>query len=118
MSENIPGRRITGDESFYTDWIQRGGDNMLLRVEALRVVGATVEFVVETRTEPGATITTPVSPTYPTTPPLKLTANGLATGYYKENLKAEIRLKISCTSSNTTYAVVRVFPPVFFDSAK
>lgn len=118
MSENIPGRRITGDESFYTDWVRRTGDNMLLRVEALKVVSATVEFVVETRAEPGATITTPVSPVYPATPPLKLTANGVATGYYRENLKADIRLKISCTSSSATYAVVRVFPPVFFDSAK
>lgn len=119
MSENIPGRRISGDENFYTDWIRRTGDNMLLRVEALTVSGSpTVEFVVETRTEPGATITTPVSPTYPTTPPFKLTALGLASGYYKENLKAEVRLKISCTSSSSTYAVIRVFPPVFFDSAK
>lgn len=118
MSENIPGRRITGDESFYTDWAQRSGDNMLLRVEALTMAGATVEFVVETRAEPGATITTAVSPAYPTPGPLKLNALGLKTGYYKENLKAEVRLKIWCSSSNTTYAVVRVFPPVFFDSAK
>jgi hypothetical protein len=120
MTENIPGRRISGGEAFYTDWVARTGDNMLLRVEAIETAGTSpqVEFVVETRAEPGATITTPVSPTYPTTPPLKLTSETVATGYYKENLKAEVRLKISCTTSSSTYAVIRVFPPIFFDSAK
>lgn len=118
MAANVPGRRITGGEAFYTDWMSRGGDSMLLRVEALKVVSsAEVQFVVETRAEPGATITTPVTPAVPSSPPLMLTTEGVATGYYKENLKAEVRLKISCTTSSSTYAVVRVFPPVFFDAA-
>lgn len=119
MADQIPGRRITGGESFYTDWTSRGGDSMLLRVEALKIVSsAEVQFVVETRDQPGGTITTPVTPTVPSTPPLKLTTETVATGYYKENLKAEVRLKVSCTTSSSTYAVVRVFSPVFFDAAK
>lgn len=119
MAEHIPGRRITGGESFYTDWMARGGDSMLLRVEALKVVGsAEVDFVVETRKEPGGTITTPVTPTVPSTPPLKLTAAGVATGFYKENLQADVRLRVSSGSASSAYAVVRVFAPVFFDAAK
>jgi|SoiMethySBSTD1v2_1073268.scaffolds.fasta_scaffold1293026_2 hypothetical protein len=119
MADQIPGRRITGGESFYTDWMSRGGDSMLLRVEALKTVGspATVDFVVETRDQPGGTITSPVSPTVPSPGPLSLSSAIVATGYYKENLKAEVRLKISCTTSSSTYAVVRVFAPVFFDAA-
>lgn len=118
MADQIPGRRMTGGESFYTDWMPRGGDSMLLRVEALKIVSsAEVQIIVETRKEPGGTITTPVAPTTPSTV-LSLTTATLATGYYKENLQAEVRLKIVVTTSSSTYAVLRVFPPIFFDAAK
>ena len=120
MAEQIPGRRISTGESFYTDWMSRGGDSMILRAEALKVVGTgspKVTIVVQHRTEPAATVTD-VTPTYvPSGSALELTSAAVFTGYYQANLKAEVRLKVSCTGTDA-YLVVRVFPPIFFDEAK
>jgi hypothetical protein len=32
---NMPGRKYFEDESIYSDWFRRGGDDMLLRVELI-----------------------------------------------------------------------------------
>lgn len=61
----IPGRRIQDGETFRTDWVPRGGDCVILRVEVLVAAGGggdTVDFALETRGENGTTVTT-ITPT-------------------------------------------------------
>jgi len=125
---HIPGRRMTAGETFYTDWVARRGDSMLLRAEGLHMVdtGASAllfSFVVETREEPGATVTTPLNATFPAAGTLQLDSVGVFTGYYEagstSGLKAEVRVKVICGGdSGDDYGVVRIHPPVFFDNAK
>jgi hypothetical protein len=123
----IPGRRMTSGESFYTDWTSRGGDSLLLRAEVIKLAGAGVkiEIQVQSREEPGDTETA-FGPTWPTTTPglLTIDAEAVLTGLYQAGastgLDAEVRLKVTCTGGTaaTSYCVVRVFSPVFFDNAK
>jgi len=127
MAEQIPGRRISHGDSFYTDWFSRGGDSMLLRAESIVASGGSVTISVETRTEPGASAAT-VPATYlsnGTTPNLTLNAAGIFTGYWRattsgtDSLKAQVRLKVSSSGGSAgNYHVIRIFAPVFFDNAK
>src|SRR5262245_50558763 len=82
----IPGRRISYGESFYTDWMPRGGDCAILRAQALKVVtstGGTVRISLETRSEED-TSKTPVDTYYPSgaTKLLELSAVGVGTAIY------------------------------------
>lgn len=86
MSENIPGRRNAGDEPFYTEWIRRTGDSILLQVEDLKIIGPTVASALETGTESGAAFPTSVSQA---TPLLVQTAHGIAMIYFKEFRRQE-----------------------------
>lgn len=113
---NIPGRRLTNGDSFYTDWAQRGGDSMILRAEVLENVGTSnLKISVQTRKEPGGGLST-VSVTEPSGSDFTLTGTGVDTAYFDANMEAEVRLKVECTTG--TYVVARIFPPVFFDNAK
>jgi len=134
---NIPGRRISHGDSFYTDWFSRGGDSMLLRGETIirsstGNPAGTVKIEVITRAEPGATETT-IAPTYvPSGSDLSLAAAAVYTGYWRattaggsgtpfvpNSLQAQIRLKLTFVSGSAgDYLVVRIFPPIFFDNAK
>ena len=86
MSENIPGRRKAGDEPFYTDWMRRTGDGILIPVEDLKIIGPAVAPALETQTESGAALPTPVSLD---TPLLVQTAHGIAMIYFKEFRRQE-----------------------------
>ncbi|MEZ6036559.1 MAG: hypothetical protein R3F29_03695 [Planctomycetota bacterium] len=121
----IPGRRVSSAETFYTDWSQRGGDCVLLRVEVLVKVGsATISFDLETRGEDGTSVV-PMTPTSPTTG-LDLTSVGVASCLYLAKATTtegngaleEVRVKVSCSTSSGAYFVVRIFPLIFFDSAR
>lgn len=121
----IPGRRISYGESFYSDWGPRTGDSMILSAQCMLVSGGgSVELVVETRAEPGSSITTPVAPTYvPAGSVLTLSAAGVVTGYWRATasglLQAQVRLKVQFSGGSTgNYLVVRVFRPIFFDGAR
>ena len=112
MAQNvaIPGRRVSSGETFYTDWAGRGGDCVLLRVEALIEDGTTV------------TTMTPKSPAGG----LEITNTGVATCLYVATTAAtagngaqeQVRVKVSCTSDSGGYYVVRIFPLIFFESAR
>jgi hypothetical protein len=58
----IPGRRVSDGETFYTDWVPRGGDCILMRVQVLFTSSSsgsdTLEFDLETRGEEGSTVLT------------------------------------------------------------
>lgn len=123
----IPGRRVSSGETFYTDWAGRGGDCVLLRVEVLIAAttdGKAITFALETRGEDGTTVTT-MTPKSPSGG-LELTSVGVATCLYVATTAAtagngaqeQVRVKVSCTSDSGGYYVVRIFPLIFFDSAR
>ena len=121
----IPGRRVSSGETLYTDWTARGGDCVLLRVEVLITVGtATILFDLETRGEDGTSVSL-MTPTSPTTG-LDLTTNGVKSCLYlaKANTTEgngaleQVRVKIACSTVSGAYFVVRIFPLIFFDSAR
>lgn len=122
----IPGRRVSSGETFYTDWAGRGGDCVLLRVEVL--IASTsgsnaIAFSLETRGEDGTTVAT-MTPKSPAGG-LELTSVGVATCLYVATTAAtagngaqeQVRVKVTC-SADAQYFVVRIFPLVFFDSAR
>ena len=86
MSENIPGRRKAGDEPFYTDWMRRTGDGILIPVEDLKIIGPAVAPALETQTESDGALPTPVSLD---TPLLVQTARGLVMMCVKEFRRQE-----------------------------
>lgn len=123
----IPGRRISDGETFYTEWGGRGGDCILLRVEVLKasVSGPdVVEFDLETRGEDGTTVTT-ITPTSPSGG-LSLSSEGVATCLYLattgttagNGAQEFVRVVVSATGGSGSYFVVRIFPLIFFDSAR
>jgi hypothetical protein len=120
---------MSAGESFYTDWVARRGDSMLLRVEGLHMHDTAggdslkFSFVVETREEPGQPTGLPLDSTVPASGTLELDSVGVVTGYYEagatSGLKAEVRIRVVCAGDAVLdYGVVRIFPPVFFDNAK
>lgn len=120
---SIPGRRIQTGETFYTDWGARGGDCIILRVQVLVAAPAssTVAFSLETRGENGTTVTAIT----PTTTAISTNSTGVKTCLYLatastsagNGAQEQVRVKVTCTAG-TGYFVVRIFPLVFFDSAK
>lgn len=121
----IPGRRVSSGETFRTDWMPRGGDCIVFRAEVLYSSGSKgLSFALETRGEDGTTVTT-ITPTSPSTG-LELTAVGVGTCLYLATTSTtagngsqeQVRVVITCTAGDSTYHVVRVFPLIFFDSAR
>jgi hypothetical protein len=121
----IPGRRISVDETFYTDWVARGGDCIILRVEVLfaaGVEGAAVTFILQTRGEDGTSVTTIT----PTSDALSLDSVGVGTCVYLattstspgNGAQEQVRVVVSNANGGSGYFVVRIFPLIFFDSAK
>jgi hypothetical protein len=121
----IPGRRVSSGETFRTDWVARGGDCMILRAEILYAgSGKALSFALETRGEDGTTVTT-ITPTSPSTG-LEMTAVGVGTCLYLATTSTtagngsqeQVRVVITCASGDSSYHVVRIFPLIFFDSAR
>ncbi len=123
----IPGRRISSGETFRTDWVGRGGDCVILRVEVLIANGNgdALVFALETRGKDGTTVTT-MTATSPSGG-LELNATGVATALYLattsttagNGAQEQVRVVVSASEeSGGGYFVVRIFPLIFFDSAK
>jgi hypothetical protein len=126
---DIPGRRVSHGDSFFSDWFSRGGDSMIVRAETIIDSGLDVDIEVETRKEPGTAAST-LTPTYVsngTGTKLRLNDPGVFTGLWRasttggavDSLQGQVRLKVSTNGGvANNYQVIRVFPPVFFDNAK
>ena len=122
----IPGRRVSSNESFFTDWVARGGDCILLRVQILvaKTGGAVVTFALETRGEDGTTITT-IAPTSPGGG-IEQASDGVFTCLYLattsttpgNGAQEQVRVVVSVEEEEDAYFVVRIFPLIFLDSAK
>ena len=131
MAMNIPGRRISFGETFYTDWMPRGGDCALLRAQALyksNPGAGTVYISLETRSEEDTSAST-MDTYYPSSPPklLNLNAVGVMTAIYlattssnatPRGFKEQVRCKVTLNAGSAgDYWVVRIFQPVFFDNS-
>jgi hypothetical protein len=122
----IPGRRIEAGETLRTDWVPRGGDCVILRVQILSASPEGVSFELETRGEDGATITT-MTATEPSGG-LDLSTAGVFTCLYLATTStsagngAQEQVRVVVTGGNPSdppgFCVVRIFPLIFFDSAK
>lgn len=123
----IPGRRIQDGETFYTDWVPRGGDCILLRIEILIDGGVGADKMtigLETRGEDGSTAT-PITPTSPSGTFIRDSV-GVGTALYLatdsiiagNGAQEQVRVKVQSNGGGGGYYVVRLFPLIFFDSAK
>lgn len=127
---NIPGRRISYGETFYTDWVPRGGDCAILRAEGLiktAAGGSTVRISLQTRSEEGTA--SDMDTFYPSSSPklLEISGTGLARAIYLAKASSvspvrgfleQVRAKITVYGGAAgDYYVVRIFPLVFFDNS-
>lgn len=130
MAMNIPGRRISYGETFYTDWMPRGGDCALLRAQALiKSSSAGAIYVsLETRSAEDTSATT-MDTFFPSSAPKLLILNAVEvkTAIYlattgsnspARGFKEQVRCKITFNGGSAgDYYVIRAFPLVFFDNS-
>lgn len=123
----IPGRRVDYGATFSTDWMDRGGDCLILRGDVLQkynsgVLGS-ISVTVETRGDEGTSVTTLTA-----TQALSMNATGDPyTGLWQadsantatKGVRAQVRFVITFTGgSQGDFFVIRLFAPIFFDNAK
>lgn len=122
----IPGRRISFGETFYTNWVPRGGDCIMVTAECLMVpASGSLKVSVETRGDDGVAVPPPVAYTIGG---IDMSTLGTATGICLASTSTSagngalemVRLKVEFVagSAEDAYGVLRVFPITFFDSAK
>ena len=129
MTTNIPGRRISFGETFYTDWGPRGGDCALLRAQILfKSTTGKLRISLETRSQED-TATTTMDTSYPSSTPklLEMNAVGVKTAIYtattgtntpSRGFKEQVRAKVTFTDgADGDYYVTRLFPLVFFNNS-
>ncbi len=122
---SIPGRTIFFGATLYTDWVQRGGDCVLVRGDLLQLKGLTsIDVAVETRSEEDTVATSTTA-----TQSLSLTSTGTVfTGLWQadsantasKGVREQLRLKITTAggASAGDFGVLRLFAPLFFDNSK
>ena len=125
---NIPGRIINKGDEFYTDWLPRGGDGIILRVERIEGVGSSLDVTIEPYTKAIETAGkgTKIDDAGDS---WDLLLEGDSTGIV-EKLKISsssanqgmlelVRFRISTggTGSAGDWMRIRFFPPIFFDAA-
>lgn len=131
---DIPGRKLFKDESVFTGWFPRGGDNVILRADKVAFSGTTTAtiyvFTKNSETEgDGKAVeeagagTTPLSFTVASgdTTVKELVVSSLATSDtdHPKGLLELVRLKIAVTTATNAsdFVQVRLFPPIFFNEA-
>jgi len=121
----IPGRRISFGETFYTNWVPRGGDCMTITAECLIVpTSGSLKVTPQTRGEDGTTVT---DVGY-SIGDIDMSTVDIAVGICLASISTSagngalemVRLKVEFVdgSAEDAYGVLRIFPITFFDSAK
>lgn len=122
----IPGRRISFGETFYTGWVPRGGDCLTVIAECL-IAPATgsLKVTAQTRGEDGTTVTdvgytiggVDMTAVGPPAIGICLASTSTSAGNGAQEM---VRLKVEFKPGATedAYGVLRIFPISFFDSAK
>ncbi|MGE0144676.1 MAG: hypothetical protein AB7I19_14555 [Planctomycetota bacterium] len=121
----LAGRRISSGDILYTDWMAVTGDCLLLRAQCIvNSGGGTVDITPQTRGDEGSTVTTVTA----TGSALVLNSQGFASAAYLatnstalgNGLQRQVRFKVatSGTWADGSYMVIRLLPPIMFDSAQ
>ena len=118
----IPGRRINADEVVTTSPFTRGGDGLLLRAQLIDVsaAGGDCSVKVFTRNSESTWSTTAIGTMTIAGASgagamfeLHLTPSSVAT----VGIKEELRLTVTGSGTVGGWWLIRVFPPLFYDSA-
>ena len=127
---DIPGRRIIKDETFYTDWMPRGGDGLILRgqqIESTVSTGLTVKVEVYTKNadetgdgakleESGSTNAVHVDFVTGSVGVVEALSEPSATA--NKGVKELVRLKITTSGGSTgDWMLCRTFPLLWFEGA-
>lgn len=121
----IPGRRISYGEVFYTGWVPRGGDCFTVIAECLIAPSSgSLKVTAQTRGEDGTTVTDVGF----TIGSIDMSTVDVAIGICLASISTSpgngaqdmVRLKVEFKpgSAEDAYGVLRIFPITFFDSAK
>lgn len=118
----IPGRRISAGEVFYTSWVPRGGDCFVVSAECLVVpISGSLKVTAQTRGLDGSA----ADPLTFAISGIDMSTVGVQTGIClasstANGAKEMVRLKVEFVlgSAEDAYGVLRIFPITFFDSAK
>ena len=123
---NFQGRRFAAGETIYSEWFSRGGDNMILRGQAVeRDSTSSVTFNIFTKNpdeagDPAHEVQDSGGTDYSLVLDDPATAGGFkeivvtSEATALKGLKTLIRLQATATG---TFILARLFPPVFFDHA-
>lgn len=132
----IPGRRFMKDQKVLTDWIPRGGDNVIVRADRVASnpssgSGVTVTIMVRTKNsdetgdghavqESGGSTALSFTVSNTDTTVKELVINSVATSSASapKGLEQMIRLELLATGGDTDdWTEIRLFPPIFFNAA-
>ena len=132
----IPGRRFMKDDNIFTDWIQRGADNVILRADRVasnpsNSAGITVTIKVFTKNsdetgdghavqEAGSSTALQFTVAYNDTTVRELVVASVATSTASnpKGLEQLVRLQLVATGGgDDDWTEIRLFPPIFYKSA-
>ena len=131
---NIPGRTFLTGESFYSDWMPRGGDDAIFRAQLIAQSGtpdSAITIYTKNREEDTYTNGLVVQDSTPddydfgfnstgtpsvgdTSQVIVQSTTGGATGTSRGLLEL-VRFKITVTGDPDEYQTIRIFPPVWMD---
>jgi len=124
---NVPGRKYFATEVVWSDWFPRGGDNMIVRAQAIDNNG-TVDLDVAVFTKnsddpgPGSAVKNSSSPVVLSVARATRTVQEvIVTSSATEGCEEMVRYKLSAASTGEPgadeWVMVRLFPPIFYDTA-
>lgn len=124
---NIPGRTFLTGESFYSDWMPRGGDDAIFRAQLIALQGTTVETTIKiyTKNREDTTDGEVVKDSTPADYDFGFDSSAGAgdtsqvivqsVNSANRGLLELVRFKISVTGEAGDYHTIRIFPPVWMD---
>ncbi|MHC4515359.1 MAG: hypothetical protein ACYTGW_15180 [Planctomycetota bacterium] len=133
----LPGRRLEPGETIFTDWVYRGGDNVIIRAEAFQSENGnantkiTITFYTKNSEEIGegneilkaaVAYTMDVGPFISTDPfdieETIITSTATTSATEPEGVEELIRCRLECANATGSgWVTARIFEPIFFDDA-
>ncbi|MHC4516310.1 MAG: hypothetical protein ACYS5W_21785 [Planctomycetota bacterium] len=133
----LPGRRLEPGETIFTDWIYRGGDNVIIRAEAFQSENGnantkiTITFYTKNSEETGEgnEILDPTNPYEIEVGPfissnpfdieeVIITSVATTSATQPKGVEEVIRCKLVCeNATGSGWVTARIFEPIFFDDA-
>lgn len=131
----IPGRTLAAGEEVFTDWFPRGGDNIIMRAQAIDRSGTTLgcDITLYTKNaddtgngapveEPGSSTAIKLSlGTTSTAVQSRVLESAATGGAANKGVLQMVRYLITVTGGSANdgkWLTIRLFPPIFFDTGK